>query len=103
MTFYILNKIRSKVFLCLTTPCSVKCLIFQILFFCLFFWLRGTKNHKKRVFSRLILDAAYCFFLPPFSFQIRVGGLYLLYSLYHSQTARPAEQVRAAALCGLYD
>uniref|UniRef100_A0A3Q3APQ3 Small nuclear RNA activating complex, polypeptide 1b n=1 Tax=Kryptolebias marmoratus TaxID=37003 RepID=A0A3Q3APQ3_KRYMA len=58
------------------------------------FW--GTINHKKRLFSRLVLDAACCYFLPPFSFQIRVGGLYLLYSLYHSQTACPSEQIRLA-------
>ncbi|XP_037551122.1 snRNA-activating protein complex subunit 1b [Nematolebias whitei] len=58
------------------------------------FW--GTRNHKRRMFSRLVLDAAYCYFLPPFSFQIRVGGLYLLYSLYHSQTACPPEQIRLA-------
>ncbi|XP_069008917.1 snRNA-activating protein complex subunit 1b [Embiotoca jacksoni] len=54
----------------------------------------GTVNHEKRVFSRLALDAACIFFLPPFSFQIRVGGLYLLYSLYQCQTASPEEQIR---------
>ncbi|KAK5857847.1 hypothetical protein PBY51_011063 [Eleginops maclovinus] len=56
----------------------------------------GTVNHQKRAFSRLILDSAYSFFLPPFSFQIRVGGLYLLYSLHQSQTAAPPEQIRLA-------
>ncbi|XP_059209765.1 snRNA-activating protein complex subunit 1b [Centropristis striata] len=56
----------------------------------------GTVNHKKRVFSRLILDVACCYFLPPFSFQIRVGGLYLLYSLYQTQTSSPSEQIRLA-------
>ncbi|XP_072221195.1 snRNA-activating protein complex subunit 1b [Leuresthes tenuis] len=54
----------------------------------------GTMNHEKRVFSRLVLDTASCYFLPPFSFQIRVGGLYLLYSLYQCQTASPSEQIR---------
>uniref|UniRef100_A0A3B3BP83 Small nuclear RNA activating complex, polypeptide 1b n=1 Tax=Oryzias melastigma TaxID=30732 RepID=A0A3B3BP83_ORYME len=34
--------------------------------------------------------------MPPFSFQIRVGGLYLLYSLYHSQGGVPLEQIRLA-------
>ncbi|KAM4542445.1 snRNA-activating protein complex subunit 1b [Odontesthes bonariensis] len=56
----------------------------------------GTTNHEKRVFSRLVLDTASCYFLPPFSFQIRVGGLYLLYSLYQCQTASPSEQIRLA-------
>ncbi|XP_029282721.1 snRNA-activating protein complex subunit 1b isoform X2 [Cottoperca gobio] len=56
----------------------------------------GTLNREKRAFSRLILDTAYSFFLPPFSFQIRVGGLYLLYCLYQCQTASPPEQIRLA-------
>ncbi|KAE8289569.1 snRNA-activating protein complex subunit 1 [Larimichthys crocea] len=56
----------------------------------------GTAGHQKRAFSHLILDTARSFFLPPFSFQIRVGGLYLLYSLYQCQTAEPKEQIRLA-------
>lgn len=56
----------------------------------------GTRKHEKRAFSRLVLDLAYSYFLPPFSFQIRVGGLYLLYSLFHCQTASPPEQIRLA-------
>lgn len=56
----------------------------------------GTVNHASRVFSRKVLDTACSFFLPPYSFQIRVGGLYLLYSLYHCQTASPPERIRLA-------
>ncbi|XP_024119408.1 snRNA-activating protein complex subunit 1 [Oryzias melastigma] len=56
----------------------------------------GTLFHEKRPFTRLVLDTAYCYFMPPFSFQIRVGGLYLLYSLYHSQGGVPLEQIRLA-------
>ncbi|XP_068607825.1 snRNA-activating protein complex subunit 1b [Brachionichthys hirsutus] len=56
----------------------------------------GTTEIESRVFTRLILKTACRFFLPPFSFQIRVGGLYLLYSLYHCQTASPSEQIRIA-------
>uniref|UniRef100_A0AAQ6IL03 Small nuclear RNA activating complex, polypeptide 1b n=1 Tax=Anabas testudineus TaxID=64144 RepID=A0AAQ6IL03_ANATE len=56
----------------------------------------GTKKREKRVFSRLVLDTASSFFLPPYSFQIRVGGLYLLYSLYQCQTTSPPEQIRLA-------
>ncbi|XP_041669357.1 snRNA-activating protein complex subunit 1b isoform X2 [Cheilinus undulatus] len=54
----------------------------------------GAMGHEKREFSRLILDIAYSFLLPPFSFQIRVGGLYLVYSLYRCQTAIPPELIR---------
>uniref|UniRef100_A0A1A7YIA3 Small nuclear RNA activating complex, polypeptide 1b n=1 Tax=Iconisemion striatum TaxID=60296 RepID=A0A1A7YIA3_9TELE len=53
-------------------------------------------NHKNRAFCHLVLNTANCYFLPPFSFQIRVGGLYLLYSLYYNQTASPFEQIRLA-------
>ncbi|KAM3870916.1 snRNA-activating protein complex subunit 1b [Diretmus argenteus] len=53
-----------------------------------------TVGQERRVFSRQILDTACSFFLPPFNFQIRVGGLYLLYSLYHSQTGTTKEQIR---------
>lgn len=53
-------------------------------------------RHEKRTFSRLVLDSALPFFLPPYSFQIRVGGLYLLFSLYQSQNASPPEQIRMA-------
>ncbi|CAK6972103.1 snRNA-activating protein complex subunit 1b [Scomber scombrus] len=56
----------------------------------------GTLQHEKRRFSRLLLETAYNYFLPPFSFQIRVGGLYLLYSLFHCQNASPPEQIRVA-------
>lgn len=53
-------------------------------------------NHKKREFCRLVLDTAYPYFLPPFSFQIRVGGLYLLYSFYHCQNSSAPEQIRVS-------
>lgn len=63
-------------------------------FLCFFFCSGGVSNSRKRAFTRLILDKACCFFLPPFSFQIRVGGLYLLYSLHGCQTAVPTQHVR---------
>lgn len=56
-------------------------------------FVSGTEGREKRTFSQLILDTASRFLLPPFSFQIRVGGLYLLYSLYKCQIASPPEQV----------
>uniref|UniRef100_A0A8C6TR09 Small nuclear RNA activating complex polypeptide 1 n=1 Tax=Neogobius melanostomus TaxID=47308 RepID=A0A8C6TR09_9GOBI len=56
----------------------------------------GTAKHESRSFSRLVLDTAYEFLLPPFTFQIRVGALYLLYALFHRQTADPPEKIRLA-------
>ncbi|KAK2826789.1 hypothetical protein Q5P01_021003 [Channa striata] len=56
----------------------------------------GTVNHEKRMFSRLLLDTAFTYFLPPFSFQIRAGGLYLLYSLYQCQNTSHPEKIRLA-------
>ncbi|XP_037097919.1 snRNA-activating protein complex subunit 1b [Syngnathus acus] len=56
----------------------------------------GTAGHEKRAFSRLVLDAAAIYFLPPFSFQIRTGGLYLLYSLYQCQRTSPPIRIRLA-------
>lgn len=56
----------------------------------------GTVRHEKREFSRLILDTAYTFLHPPFSFQVRVGGLFLLYALFKRQTASPPQQIRVA-------
>ncbi|XP_051942488.1 snRNA-activating protein complex subunit 1b [Hippocampus zosterae] len=56
----------------------------------------GTAGREKRAFSRAALDAAAVYFLPPFSFQIRAGGLYLLHGLYHCQTASPRVPIRMA-------
>ncbi|XP_076002804.1 snRNA-activating protein complex subunit 1b [Genypterus blacodes] len=56
----------------------------------------GTERQEKRGFSRLALDTACSYFLPPFNFQIRVGGLYLMYSLFCCQDASPPEQIRLA-------
>lgn len=56
----------------------------------------GAGKHESRSFSRLVLDTAYDFLLPPFTFQIRVGGLYLLSALFYCQTAHPPEKIRLA-------
>ncbi|XP_008313639.1 snRNA-activating protein complex subunit 1b [Cynoglossus semilaevis] len=56
----------------------------------------GTLVHENRPFSRLVLRVAYTYFVPPHSFQIRVGGLYLLYCLYFSQRASPPEKIHIA-------
>ncbi|XP_056152347.1 snRNA-activating protein complex subunit 1b [Lampris incognitus] len=57
----------------------------------------GTQSDReKREFSRQIFATAYPFLMPPFTFQIRVGGLYLLYGLYHHQLSTPKEQISLA-------
>ncbi|KAG9344795.1 hypothetical protein JZ751_010482, partial [Albula glossodonta] len=51
---------------------------------------------ERRIFSRLALITAFYYFLPPYSFQIRAGGLYLLYGLYHTQLVTPRERITLA-------
>ncbi|XP_026858757.2 snRNA-activating protein complex subunit 1a [Electrophorus electricus] len=52
-----------------------------------------TTRHEKRAFSRLAFATVYNYFLPPYSFQIRVGAMYMLYGLYHTQLVWPKEKV----------
>lgn len=50
-------------------------------------------SEMKR-FSRVAMATAVKYFLPPYSYQIRVGGLYLLFAFYHTQLAIPPVQIR---------
>lgn len=89
----ILKKIRIIIFLLNWKKiyiCNVRIRIFTVrhMLFC-----SGMTRCETRRFPRVILDTACGFFLPPFSFQIRVGGLYLLYSLYRCQTTSHPEKV----------
>lgn len=52
-------------------------------------------SEMKR-FCRVALATAAQFILPPYSYQIRVGGLYLLFALYHAQLASPRVKIRLA-------
>ncbi|XP_065113276.1 snRNA-activating protein complex subunit 1a [Paramisgurnus dabryanus] len=52
--------------------------------------------HEKRSFTRLTLTVAYNYLIPPYSFQIRVGALYMIYGLYNQQLVWPKEKVRIA-------
>ncbi|XP_062379489.1 snRNA-activating protein complex subunit 1b [Sardina pilchardus] len=57
----------------------------------------GIKNLKeKNEFSRMALTAATAYLLPPYAFQVRVGGVYILYGLYHSQSSFPKQKIRLA-------
>ncbi|KAF7251912.1 snRNA-activating protein complex subunit 1 [Varanus komodoensis] len=47
-------------------------------------------------FTREALALVWPYFLPPYTFQIRVGALYLLYGLYNTQLCQPKEKIRVA-------
>lgn len=49
--------------------------------------------NERRLFARLIMSVASPYFFPPYTFQIRVAGLYLLYGLFNSQLITPKEKV----------
>ncbi|KAK1904509.1 snRNA-activating protein complex subunit 1 [Dissostichus eleginoides] len=51
---------------------------------------------EQKRFSRVTLATAVKYFLPPYSYQIRVGGLYLMFGLYNTQLAVPPVQIRLA-------
>ncbi|XP_063003739.1 snRNA-activating protein complex subunit 1 [Elgaria multicarinata webbii] len=47
-------------------------------------------------FTKEALALVWSYFLPPYTFQIRVGALYLLYGLYNTQLCQPKEKIRVA-------
>ncbi|XP_060935197.1 snRNA-activating protein complex subunit 1-like [Limanda limanda] len=51
---------------------------------------------EKKRFSRVTLATAVKYFLSPYSYQIRVGGLYLMFGFYHTQPAVPPVKIRLA-------
>lgn len=53
----------------------------------------GRAGDMKR-FAMTALATSIKYFLPPFSYQIRVGGLYLMFGFYHTQLAFPKVQIR---------
>lgn len=53
----------------------------------------GRASDTKR-FAMTALATSMKYFLPPFSYQIRVGGLYLMFGFYHTQLAFPKVQIR---------
>lgn len=52
-------------------------------------------SEMKR-FSRISLATAMKYFLPPYSYQIRVGGLYLMFGFFRTQLAVPPVKIRLA-------
>ncbi|NXP87625.1 SNPC1 protein, partial [Passerina amoena] len=51
---------------------------------------------ERNKITKKTLDVAQEYFLPPYSFQIRVGALYLLYGLYNAQLCQPKQKIRIA-------
>ncbi|KAM5245127.1 snRNA-activating protein complex subunit 1 [Hipposideros larvatus] len=54
------------------------------------------RNLEKNTFTKEALALAWRYFLPPYTFQIRVGALYLLYGLYNTQLCEPKQKIRVA-------
>ncbi|NXM57494.1 SNPC1 protein, partial [Illadopsis cleaveri] len=51
---------------------------------------------QRNKLTEKTLDLAQQYFLPPYTFQIRVGALYLLYGLYNAQLCQPKQKIRIA-------
>ncbi|XP_038631342.1 snRNA-activating protein complex subunit 1b [Scyliorhinus canicula] len=60
----------------------------------IFYGKMGITDGRK--FTKAALALASQYFFPPYSFQIRFGGLYLLYGLYNTQLCQPKEKIRVA-------
>ncbi|XP_039507802.1 snRNA-activating protein complex subunit 1b isoform X1 [Pimephales promelas] len=54
------------------------------------------EGNERRCLTRVIMSVASPYLFPPYTFQIRVGGLYLLYGLFNSQLITPKEKIRIA-------
>ncbi|ELU16101.1 hypothetical protein CAPTEDRAFT_203916 [Capitella teleta] len=55
----------------------------------------GRQNDVEcREFTEKVLQVTLSFWLPPYSFQVRVGGLYALYGFYYTQPFEPRAQIR---------
>ncbi|KFO61877.1 snRNA-activating protein complex subunit 1, partial [Corvus brachyrhynchos] len=48
---------------------------------------------ERNKLTKKTLELAQQYFFPPYSFQIRVGALYLLYGLYNAQLCQPKQKV----------
>ncbi|XP_056401947.1 snRNA-activating protein complex subunit 1 [Hyla sarda] len=54
----------------------------------------GMRNLECNTFTRELFSVASTYFLPPYTFQIRVGAMYLLYGLYNTQLCQPKQKIR---------
>ncbi|GFN75670.1 snRNA-activating protein complex subunit 1 [Plakobranchus ocellatus] len=51
-------------------------------------------DREAREFVEKVLAIAREYFLPPYQFQVRVGGLYLMYAIYQIQPVSPKAKIR---------
>ncbi|XP_077465880.1 snRNA-activating protein complex subunit 1-like [Stigmatopora argus] len=51
---------------------------------------------EEKKFCRVAMATAVKYFLPPYCYQVRVGGLYLMYAVYYTQRAVPPLRLRLA-------
>lgn len=56
----------------------------------------GMRSLESNRFTRELFSIASTYFLPPYTFQIRVGAMYLLYGLYNTQLCQPKQKIRVA-------
>ncbi|MEE6493996.1 hypothetical protein FKM82_016991 [Ascaphus truei] len=56
----------------------------------------GMRSMESNMFTREAFSFTSLYFLPPYTFQIRVGALYLLYGLYNTQLCQPKQKIRIA-------
>ncbi|KFO78754.1 snRNA-activating protein complex subunit 1, partial [Cuculus canorus] len=62
-----------------------------------FVYVSGRIRALERIkLTKKTLEMAQQYFLPPYTFQIRVGALYLLYGLYNTQLCQPKQKIRIA-------
>ncbi|XP_075049656.1 snRNA-activating protein complex subunit 1 [Mixophyes fleayi] len=56
----------------------------------------GMRSLESNRFTKEAFSVVSAYFFPPYTFQIRVGALYLLYGLYNTQLCRPKQKIRMA-------
>ncbi|XP_034960245.1 snRNA-activating protein complex subunit 1 isoform X2 [Zootoca vivipara] len=66
----------------------------EMRFHTIFYGKIRTPEQIKFTKEALALVWPYCF--PPYTFQVRVGALYLLYGLYNTQLGQPKQKIRVA-------
>ncbi|KAM4585686.1 snRNA-activating protein complex subunit 1-like [Fundulus diaphanus] len=61
-----------------------------------FLGIKVTCSFEMKRLCTIALATAVKYFLPPYSYQIRVGGLYLMFALYHAQLGPTPAKIRLA-------
>ncbi|XP_040267673.1 snRNA-activating protein complex subunit 1 [Bufo bufo] len=56
----------------------------------------GMRSLECNRFTRELFSVVSAYFLPPYTFQIRVAAMYLMYGLYNTQLCQPKQKIRIA-------